>query len=177
MKRNSGFTLIEVLIVVTIIGVLSSIVVSSLNTARNKANRVKIDAEFAQLRTAIYQYEVDNNVRMGSFEIGVDGAVSGTQLVGFNEMMGLLIAGGYFPSGIDVGLIQNTLGISSAYPQFLPTSASFYCENSDDRSFTVYFREEDGGDEFNGEYPKLYRAGTPYVTGTQYFYCFFIPIQ
>jgi prepilin-type N-terminal cleavage/methylation domain-containing protein len=44
-ERNGGFTLIELLVVIAIVGLLSGIVLASLNAARDKANRTKLRAD------------------------------------------------------------------------------------------------------------------------------------
>ena len=57
-KKNKikGFTLTELLVVVAIIGLLSSIVLASLNSARLKARDVKRLASIRQIQTAVEMY-------------------------------------------------------------------------------------------------------------------------
>ncbi|HEV7121752.1 MAG TPA: type II secretion system protein [Candidatus Paceibacterota bacterium] len=58
-KSSSGFTLIELLVVIAIIGVLSSIVLSSLVQVREKADVAKAVTEVRSLQTAIELYNTD----------------------------------------------------------------------------------------------------------------------
>jgi len=50
MKKN-GFTLIELLVVIAIIGILSAVVLASLNSARNRSKDAKIKEELHQVRS------------------------------------------------------------------------------------------------------------------------------
>ncbi len=61
-----GFTLIELLVVIAIIGILSAVVLASLNTARSKGNDASIKSNLDTIRTqsAIY-YDTNNGYGSG----------------------------------------------------------------------------------------------------------------
>ncbi|MDZ7726047.1 MAG: type II secretion system protein [Candidatus Campbellbacteria bacterium] len=60
LSTRGGFTLIELLIVIAIIGILSSIVLSSLERAREKAYFSRAQGEFHQIETALANYYLEN---------------------------------------------------------------------------------------------------------------------
>lgn len=59
-RSESGFTLIELMVVILIIGLLATIVVQNLRGATDKAKRIKAQADISALKTALDRYYLDN---------------------------------------------------------------------------------------------------------------------
>lgn len=59
-KSTRGFTLIELLVVIAIIGILASVVLASLNSARDKGADAAIKANLANIRAQAQLYYEDN---------------------------------------------------------------------------------------------------------------------
>ncbi|MFZ0890494.1 MAG: type II secretion system major pseudopilin GspG [Candidatus Binataceae bacterium] len=61
-RRNNqaGFTLIEIMVVILILGLLATIVVQSLRGATDKAKRTKALADIHEIQTALDRYYLDN---------------------------------------------------------------------------------------------------------------------
>src|SRR5437867_3746426 len=60
LGSNSGFTLIELLTVMTIIVVLTSLVITGVSYAQQKAGRSKADAQIHGLAVGLESYKIDN---------------------------------------------------------------------------------------------------------------------
>jgi len=59
-SNQDGFTLIEIMVVILILGLLATIVVQSLRGATDKAKRVKAQADIAEIKTGLDRYYLDS---------------------------------------------------------------------------------------------------------------------
>ena len=71
--KKTGFTIIELLTVMSIIIILISVLVPGLNLARRYAKRVKQKAQFHSIRVALEQFSADQG---GYPESGLMGAAA-----------------------------------------------------------------------------------------------------
>ncbi len=101
-KIKSGFTLIELLIVIAIIGVLSSIVLTNINSARAKSRDAKVKQEFNSVKTALTLY-YDKYNRYPN-EVSVN---SNPWVDNFNSMAQQLVSEGFL-AGIPVAPQNHT---------------------------------------------------------------------
>lgn len=73
--RQSGFSLIEIMVVVVIIGLLASIVAPMVLDRADEARVNKVQADFKNIQTALNLYRIDNYVYPSS-EQGLEALVS-----------------------------------------------------------------------------------------------------
>lgn len=89
MRQHRGFTLIELLVVIAIIGILSSVVLSSLNDARVKARDARRVADFKNVSLAMELYRDAYGVYPGSNALYPDTKAQ------FDAMASQLVSAGY----------------------------------------------------------------------------------
>src|SRR5947209_11570644 len=83
MRRNSGrkgFTLIELMIVIAIIGVLAAIAVPNFRAARERANTRACYANQKTIAGALEMYNLDNNTKVTDIQSVGDALVTGGYL-------------------------------------------------------------------------------------------------
>ena len=72
-NRSAGFSLIELLVVVTIIGILASVVVLNLGGKTDEAKVARVNADFKNLDTAVDLFRNDHGIWPESIEELVSG--------------------------------------------------------------------------------------------------------
>ena len=64
-KRKAGFTLLEIFVVVTIIGLLAAIAISNFVIARDKSRLTVISTNLREIESAKEQWAIENRKRTG----------------------------------------------------------------------------------------------------------------
>jgi general secretion pathway protein G len=78
-KSITGFTLLEVMVVIVILGILASMVVPNLMGSQEKANLQKAVSDVSALETALKMYKLDN-YNYPTTEQGIEALVTQTDV-------------------------------------------------------------------------------------------------
>lgn len=100
---NKGFTLVEILVVMSIISLLSSVVLNSLNSARNKG----VEGSARQFDANIYHSFGADPIAIWNFD---DSANLGNDSSGNGKHAGIISPAFYTSSGLARGAMDLTLG-------------------------------------------------------------------
>lgn len=79
MKKTQGFTLLEVMVVIVILGILASMVVPNLLGSQERANMQKAVSDVTALETSLSLYKMDN-YDYPSTEQGLEALVDQTDI-------------------------------------------------------------------------------------------------
>lgn len=124
MKFKRGFTLIELLVVIAIIGILSSVVLSSLSLARTKSYDAKVQGQLSHLRAAAEIYQVTN----GNYGASTFSCSSGMFADTSSGLARLSISVNY-PVGENT-IICNSNGTAYAVSDNLSATSTYWCVDS-----------------------------------------------
>ncbi|MBI2409588.1 type II secretion system protein [Candidatus Kaiserbacteria bacterium] len=130
MKK--GFTLIELLVVIAIIGILSAVVLASLNTARNKGSDAAIQADLSSVRSqaAIYFNE---NGNYGTVTEATTGCTAPNTFFVLDTTVATQVAAAENANGTTLGVVCNTAANGEAYAvsaALVANSGSYFCIDS-----------------------------------------------
>ena len=131
--KNRGFSLVELLIVISIIGLLSSIVLPAVNSGRTKANNAKVKAQLSSIRDAAEVY-YSTNGNYGATVV-TDACPSGGPIVGmFADTTSNLAA---LSNSVNYPTLENTLICNSSGTEYAVSdqlSSGFWCVDSNGSS-------------------------------------------
>ncbi len=125
---HRGFTLIELLVVIAIIGILSSIVLSSVGRARTNAYDAKVKAQLSNLRSAAEVYYSSNY----NYGAATNSCAAGMFI---DEASGLakLSTSINYPVGENT-IVCNSSGTAYAVSDNLNTGNGYWCVDSNGKS-------------------------------------------
>lgn len=127
MKRGyffrNGFTLVEILIVIAIIGMLSSVVLVALNQSRRKAEDTKTKSQLSSLRTVAEQYRIE----LGTYGASVNLCTTGMFSDVPSSMYRFTNVNNY-PVGTT--MTCNTDGVTYAVQASLSNPGEYWCVDS-----------------------------------------------
>lgn len=152
-EYESGFTLVELLVVISIIGLLSSIVLTSVNSARVKARDAKRQADLNQIYLALQLYFDDRGYLPITSSYG-ESNPGGWDYSSQGQFLPFLQTGGYF-SSVPVDPLNN--GTGDVYYGGSGYAYAYYCYASEN-SLALGAKLENGGVIWKANHEKNFRC-------------------
>jgi prepilin-type N-terminal cleavage/methylation domain-containing protein len=155
-KNNTGFTLIELLVVIAIISLLSSVVMSSLNSARSKARDAQRISDVKQFTLALGLYYDKYGSYINTIEAGFPLGIP----TNATTALAPLVTEGFIPSistnpnPISCGKWGNTVYVygSSVWDIIGLVPGSVCPSTTDNNSYAIEFCLENPNDAVGARY-------------------------
>ena len=137
-NRSRGFTLIELLVVIAIIGILSAVVLASLNTARSKGNDAAIQSDLSTVQTQAEIYYGNNGNSYGTQAFTTAACNTGGAGMFSDTTIQKAMGGALTASGGTAGNVACVAaGTSYAVATKLNTGTTWWCVDSTGKAESV----------------------------------------
>ena len=146
MKARKGFTLVEILIVVVILGILAAVVIPQFTDASTTAKTSTLKTDLQTMRSQIQLYKIQHNDNLP----GAGSATFTQSMIGITDVDGAVATSGFGPylqaiptnsfnllSTIEEG--TGTPGTGTEYGWYFNTSTgAFNADNDDDPNHATW---------------------------------------
>jgi general secretion pathway protein G len=134
-KKNAGFTLVEILIVVVILGILAAIVIPQFTQASTEARENSLKANLQTIRSQIELYKIQHNDDLPGTVTGVDFEAAMTGTTDINGASSGTDFGPYLqqipPNPFSVAAIAAEIDTGTTDPTTVSTTGGWFFNTSD----------------------------------------------
>lgn len=127
-KKNTGFTIVELLVVIVVIGILAAITMVSYSGVKNKADTAKNQSNASSIQKAVASYYASN----GSYpawttdSAGTIGAINATTNVA-KAPTNITLVNGVATAGTNIGYrVTDDPGVCISFWDYTPTAGVRY---------------------------------------------------